>query len=271
MGWNGSGYHHQPTAFARLFVRFLEMSWDPHMEVQYINSNYPYNSAGSFMEYFEGLTYQHVNFIFDGATHVQESVYPSMTSSFYKFGLSDSGSISYYDHDTDPSYEVNNNELCIDEYRRASENSSSMSNQQTAAMYVERERNTNANSRENSVYCPRRQHNSHDYQVIWQDCVDPDNMTYEELLELGESVGTQSRGLSQELISLLPVSKYKCSLFSRKKSRNERWNIKEPRDGLPYLVNISTMLDVAPNGLASIRLALYVTQRCLAMNQNIKG
>ncbi|TYG89166.1 hypothetical protein ES288_A12G077900v1 [Gossypium darwinii] len=45
-----------------------------------------------------------------------------------------------------------------------------------------------------------------------------------ELLELGESVGTQSRGLTQELISLLPVSKYKCSLFSRKKSRKERKN-----------------------------------------------
>ncbi|TYG94512.1 hypothetical protein ES288_A11G194000v1 [Gossypium darwinii] len=30
----------------------------------------------------------------------------------------------------------------------------------------------------------------------------------QELLELGDSVGTQSRGLTQELISLLPVSKY---------------------------------------------------------------
>ncbi|KAK6235613.1 hypothetical protein SCA6_010950 [Theobroma cacao] len=196
------------------------MSWNPHMEVQYINSSYPYNSAGSFMEYFEGLTYQHVNFIFDGASHVQESVYPSMTSSFYKFGLSDSGNISYYDHGHN--YEVNNHELCVDEYRRASENSSSMSNEQTAAMNMEWEGNVNTMSRENPVDCPRRQHNGLDYQVVWQDSVDPDNMTYEELLELGETVGTQSRGLSQELISLLPVSKYKCSLFSRKKSRNER-------------------------------------------------
>ncbi|EOY32618.1 RING/U-box superfamily protein isoform 3 [Theobroma cacao] len=171
------------------------MSWNPHMEVQYINSSYPYNSAGSFMEYFEGLTYQHVNFIFDGASHVQESVYPSMTSSFYKFGLSDSGNISYYDHGH---------------------------NYETAAMNMEWEGNVNTMSRENPVDCPRRQHNGLDYQVVWQDSVDPDNMTYEELLELGETVGTQSRGLSQELISLLPVSKYKCSLFSRKKSRNER-------------------------------------------------
>ncbi|KHN31774.1 Sugar transporter ERD6-like 6 [Glycine soja] len=47
-------------------------------------------------------------------------------------------------------------------------------------------------------------------------------ITSEELLELGEAVGTQSRGLTQEYISSLPVSKYKCGFFSRKKSRDER-------------------------------------------------
>lgn len=41
------------------------------MEVHYVNTSYPYNSAGSFMEYFEGLTYEHVNFIFSGASHAQ--------------------------------------------------------------------------------------------------------------------------------------------------------------------------------------------------------
>lgn len=32
-----------------------------------------------------------------------------------------------------------------------------------------------------------------------------------------------------------------------------RWSIKEVRDGLPCLVNMSTMLGVAPDGLASTR------------------
>lgn len=45
----------------------------------------------------------------------------------------------------------------------------------------------------------------------------------QELLELGEAVGTQSRGLPQEHISMLPISKYKCGFFSRKRSRHERW------------------------------------------------
>lgn len=35
-----------------------------------MNSGYPYSTA-SFMEYFEGLTYDHVNFIFSGASHSQ--------------------------------------------------------------------------------------------------------------------------------------------------------------------------------------------------------
>lgn len=196
------------------------MSWNPHIEVHYYNTSYPYNSAGSFMEYFEGLTYEHVNFIFDGASHVQESVYPSTNTSFYKFGLSDYGSNSYYDYGHP--YEVNYHDPRNDEYRRPSENTSRSNNEQTAAVNAVPERNTNTTTRESPIECPRRHHNTHDYQVVWQDNIDPDQMTYEELLELGETVGTQSRGLSQELINLLPISKYKCSFFTRKRSRNER-------------------------------------------------
>jgi hypothetical protein len=49
--------------------------------------------------------------------------------------------------------------------------------------------------------------------------------SWQELLDLGEAVGTQSRGLSQERISLLPVTKYKCGFFSRKKTRRERLDL----------------------------------------------
>ncbi|KAJ6948465.1 e3 ubiquitin ligase big brother [Populus alba x Populus x berolinensis] len=57
------------------------------------------------------------------------------------------------------------------------------------------------------------------WQALWQDDFDPDTMTYEELVDLGETVGTQSKGLSPELISLLPTSKCKFgSFFSRKRS-----------------------------------------------------
>ncbi|KAL6004554.1 hypothetical protein ACLOJK_005109 [Asimina triloba] len=57
--------------------------------------------------------------------------------------------------------------------------------------------------------------------VVGQDDVDPDNMTYEELQTLGEAIGTESRGLSEELISYLPSSKYKTGFFSRKEKHEE--------------------------------------------------
>lgn len=42
------------------------MSWPSPMEFHYANSGpgMPYNSIGSFMDFFGGLTYDHVNFIF---------------------------------------------------------------------------------------------------------------------------------------------------------------------------------------------------------------
>ncbi|XP_065866714.1 E3 ubiquitin-protein ligase BIG BROTHER-like [Euphorbia lathyris] len=195
------------------------MSWNPHMDVNYSNDSYPYNSAGSFIEYFEGLTYEHVNFIFDGASHVQESVYASTSANLHKFGISQPGSSVYYDHSH--AYEVHNHGPVIDDYRRPPENPSTMTSAPTSVINEEWEGSEDIRTHNNPVECPRRHHNAQDFQVMWQDNVDPDNMSYEELLELGEAVGTQSRGLSQELISMLPVSKYKCSLFKRK-SRCER-------------------------------------------------
>ncbi|KAF8379429.1 hypothetical protein HHK36_028864 [Tetracentron sinense] len=52
--------------------------------------------------------------------------------------------------------------------------------------------------------------------TVRQDNVDPDNMTYEGLQSLGESIGTESKGLSEKLISYLPSIKYKSSRFSSK-------------------------------------------------------
>ncbi|CAN6175075.1 unnamed protein product [Urochloa humidicola] len=58
-------------------------------------------------------------------------------------------------------------------------------------------------------------------QVAREDNVDPDNMSYEQLQALGEAVGTQSRGLSDDLISYLEPFRHKCTFFSRKKNNEE--------------------------------------------------
>ncbi|KAF9616887.1 hypothetical protein IFM89_032849 [Coptis chinensis] len=54
-------------------------------------------------------------------------------------------------------------------------------------------------------------------QVVREDNVDPDNMTYEEILSLGEEIGTESRGLSDEFIAFLPSYKYKTAFFKKEK------------------------------------------------------
>ncbi|KAL6966442.1 RING-type E3 ubiquitin transferase [Sarracenia purpurea var. burkii] len=196
------------------------MNWNPHMEVNYANNSFPYNSAGSFMNFFEGLAYEHVNFIFSDALHAEESMYPSMHSSLYKFGLSEQGSLSYYDYSH--AHLLHDHAQSNDEYNRHLDNSTTVTSERNADVHMQWDGNSSTNMTAHHVECPRGHHNAHDYQVVWQDNVDPDNMTYEELLELGEAVGTQSRGLSQDLISMLPVKKFKCGFFSRKRSRDER-------------------------------------------------
>ncbi|KAI3757588.1 hypothetical protein L6452_05129 [Arctium lappa] len=55
-----------------------------------------------------------------------------------------------------------------------------------------------------------------------QDSVDPDNMQYEELVNLGEAVGVENRGISAACISRLPTSKYRTGLFSKLKKKEEK-------------------------------------------------
>uniref|UniRef100_A0A8I6WRF7 RING-type domain-containing protein n=1 Tax=Hordeum vulgare subsp. vulgare TaxID=112509 RepID=A0A8I6WRF7_HORVV len=58
-------------------------------------------------------------------------------------------------------------------------------------------------------------------QVLTEDGVDPDNMTYEELQQLGETIGTHSKGLPEDVIALLKSSTYKIGIFSRKEKHDE--------------------------------------------------
>ncbi|CAN1263766.1 E3 ubiquitin-protein ligase BIG BROTHER [Linum perenne] len=185
-----------------------------------METSYPYNSAGSFMEYFQGLTYEHVNFIFDG--HAQVPDLSDSTSSFYKFGGSRTGTTSHYD--PSHAYEVHDHGSQIDAFVRSFGGSSPIPIDQNAATNTEWVSNENTDTIHGTPvdYDGFSDSSRCIVQAVWQDIVDPDSMTYEELLELGDAVGSQNRGLSKELISSLPVSKYKCCFFSRRKSRTER-------------------------------------------------
>ncbi|VFQ77577.1 unnamed protein product [Cuscuta campestris] len=51
--------------------------------------------------------------------------------------------------------------------------------------------------------------------------INPDNMSYEELQSLGDAIGHESRGLSDDMISRLPTFRYNCGFFFWKKKSDD--------------------------------------------------
>lgn len=80
---------------------------------------------------------------------MQESPYPS-NSNFYKFGLSEPENNSHYRYNH--GYEINHHEPLVDEYRRPSENSSTIS-EQSLAVSTEWGDDGNTEVQENSIEC----------------------------------------------------------------------------------------------------------------------
>ncbi|KAJ4839562.1 hypothetical protein Tsubulata_002267 [Turnera subulata] len=145
---------------------------------------------------------------------LQENAYWSMNMNAYKFGFSGPGSTSYYSP-----YEVNDIPR-MDVGRAAWEYPSVVNAEETSTTDAQF---AGGDAAMDAHAIPEESSPHHQItnspQGVWQGDIDPDSMTYEELLDLGETVGTESRGLSPELISLLPTSKCKFgSFFSRKKS-----------------------------------------------------
>lgn len=199
------------------------MNANRQVEVHYIDTGFPYTVTQSFMDLFEGLSYAQADVALAEALQDQANPYWSMmhTSSYKYGGFPGSGSNPYYSYSN--SYEINDYVPRLDGGRRVWESSAPSNSVDLPQVVVHGVDSVDTSTITSTEECVRTNHNSSSpQQVIWQDNIDPDNMTYEELLDLGEAVGTQSRGLSQDKISLLPVKKYKCSFFSRKKSRRER-------------------------------------------------
>ncbi|XP_021739262.1 E3 ubiquitin ligase BIG BROTHER-like [Chenopodium quinoa] len=207
------------------------MNQNPAMELYYANNTtsaypnpYQHQHSDHFMGFFDGLAHPNVNPVSNPNPslayvypHVpmpnhQETAYWSMNMNYNRSDFSDVGTTSYYGYDVTnplPRTEIN---------RRTWEYSPSMHIEEPT-MVMQSQENVVTTS-DAAEECPDDDQDDDNPEVAWQDDVDPDSMTYEELLDLGEAVGSQSRGLSQELIKLLPTSRYKAGgFFSRKKSR----------------------------------------------------
>ncbi|XP_022735368.1 E3 ubiquitin ligase BIG BROTHER-like [Durio zibethinus] len=190
------------------------MNMNSQMEVHHLDTGFPYTATESFMDFFDGPTHVPGNYPHAGLMHDQENLYWSMSMNAYKFGFFGLESTPY------SPYEVNDFLPRSDVSRRTWDYPSMLNSEEPITLDVQPGGDAvvgvDAIPEER---IPNNQSNSNS-QVVWQDNINPDNMTYEELLDLGEAVGSQSRGLSKELIDLLPTSKCKFgSFFSRKKSR----------------------------------------------------
>ncbi|KAA8520251.1 hypothetical protein F0562_014507 [Nyssa sinensis] len=192
------------------------MNENRQMEVHYINTGFPYTATESFLDFFDGLTQEPFHYAHTGPMHDQETAYWSMNMNLYKFGLSTPGS-TYYGP-----YEVNDDLPRMDVSRRAWEYPSVMNVEEPTAIDIQSGGTATLSMHTIPEECTPNHHNATGSQDIGQDDIDPDNMTYEELLDLGEAVGTQSRGLSQELINLLPTSRYKSGGFFLRRKSGER-------------------------------------------------
>ncbi|KAF2319521.1 hypothetical protein GH714_016814 [Hevea brasiliensis] len=205
------------------------MNGNSQMEVHYINTGFPYTVTESFMDFFEGLTHVPVHYAYTEPVldQVQENAYWTMNMNAYKYGFSGPGSTSYYSP-----YEVNDNLPRMDIGRGAWEYPSAVNMEEPTTADTQSEGEAIVNVHIPPEECIPNSTSSDSPQGVWQDDIDPDNMTYEELLDLGETVGTQSRGLSQELISLLPTSKCKFGSFFLRKKSGERMDFRTKMKGL---------------------------------------
>lgn len=190
----------------------------------YMNAGYPYFVADGFMDYYQRLPHASEHYVYPGAMHNQESTYWPMNMNSYRFQLSNPESTAYYGY-----FEETNHSPRPDVSQRSWNYSPAMHVEEPSSVDLPYEgqdavastQDSPDSSEESLQVTGNVNHEvSNDTEAVWEDNVDPDSMTYEELLDLGEAVGTESRGLSRELIKLLPTSRYKAGgFFSRKKTR----------------------------------------------------
>ncbi|KAK6162969.1 hypothetical protein DH2020_002810 [Rehmannia glutinosa] len=246
------------------------MNENQHLEVHYMDSGYSYPPSEGFMDFFGGVSAAPYHYVNMGPMHDQESQYWSMHMSSYKYGLSGQESTSYYGL-----YEDVDHAPRMDFNRRAWDYPSMANTEDPIAVDVPSEQSMVSAVHSIPEESSPHQEDAVSTQVLLQDDIDPDTMTYEELLDLGEAVGTQSRGLSQELINQLPTSKHKSGgIFSRRKSEDRcvicqmRYKRGDRQINLPCKHAYHTDY-AAPSGLASTRHVQFATLRYLVMNQAI--
>ncbi|KAL0866762.1 hypothetical protein Bca101_045880 [Brassica carinata] len=209
-----------PLAAPNLVESISEMNGD-RPDSHYTETGFPYAAASSasYMDFYGGGAAQEpLNYAHSGTMHPQDSLYWTMNTNAYKFGFSGSSdnASSFYG-----SYDMNDH-LSRMSIGRTNWEYLPMVNVDESVPRSVHQIGGDTDDHSGPEECIAIEHDPESPQVSWQDDIDPDTMTYEELIELGEAVGSESRGLSQELIETLPTRKYKLGSFFSRKRAGER-------------------------------------------------
>ncbi|KAK6140466.1 hypothetical protein DH2020_025791 [Rehmannia glutinosa] len=219
------------------------MNENQHLEVHYMDSGYSYPPSEGFMDFFGGVSAAPYHYVNMGPMHDQESQYWSMHMSSYKYGLSGQESTYYYGL-----YEDVDHAPRMDFNRRAWDYPSMANTEDPIAVDVPSEQSMVSAVHSIPEESSPHQEDAVSTQVLLQDDIDPDTMTYENSLKSQNGHGF--------FFGKTDVSFAKC-------------DIKEGTDKSICHASMHTILIAAPSGLASTRHVQFATLRYLVMNQAI--
>ncbi|PAN13256.1 hypothetical protein PAHAL_2G323700 [Panicum hallii] len=153
------------------------MNSSRQMELHYINTGFPYTVTESFMDFFEGLTYAHADFaLTDGFQDQGHPYWAMMHTNSYKYGYSAPGNYYSYAH----VYDIDDYMHRADGGRRIWDNTTPVNNVDSANVVLQGGEASHTTANSTTEECIQQAHQSPGSpQVVWQDNIDPDNMTYE--------------------------------------------------------------------------------------------
>nr|CAD1830269.1 unnamed protein product [Ananas comosus var. bracteatus] len=233
--------------------------------VYYVNS--PGSNAAE--EKLEGL-----DDLVDAAVEViedQEGLYKSIMDNNLNDQNRDSNGDARADHDSDQSSSTRTSSGSVNiSTQLATDEAIARQMQELENLHILTSSNefTDMNTVEPSVETGESSGTNNVREVAQQDDIDPDSMTYEQLQSLEEAVGSENRGLSDDLISYLPSSKYKCGFFSRKGKHEECVICKETYKNREKLITLPCQHSFHA---ACIRRWLKIDKKCPVCKEEVFG
>ncbi|KAL5550202.1 hypothetical protein UlMin_000378 [Ulmus minor] len=223
------------------------------------------------MDFFEGLTHVPVGYAHPGPLLDQESLYWSMNMNAYKFGFPGPASTSYCGP-----YEVNDHLPRVDVSRMVWEYPLVMNTEELPATNSQLGEEEASGVGTTEEYIPDQQNTDNSSSVVWQEGIDPDNMTYESrvlildsqefvgvLLDLGSEYGNLGREVWSRGRSVRVLCYSKRSIVDDVFSRSHEYH--STKDSVTVTSSLRRGGGNRQDGLST--MAVYVESKTIICSQ----